>query len=224
MTMSSANIANTAFSDARAFYESGFKSSNKRYDVDNAVWYKRWFGLAAEANERRKGASQALGQVRNDVRYRRNSRIRKGQLLWNMATTVGNCDELTNVACYRAKQEGAKVRELRAAILTAPADHVFCIYGDAKVLAELEGRRVGSLAGFNGGHQVFVIDPWTNICCTLCDYPGKIRDKMKKWHREGKRISWAAGPNGPGFYPPSEGAGQYATAFLDACLTLHPVG
>jgi hypothetical protein len=221
--MPSQTIAKRAFARARTYYEGGLKSSNKMYDVDNAPWYKRWFGGAERRNRNRPLAGQEIGIIRGHAGYQAATRIQKGGMLYGGGNWAGNCDELTNIACYLAHQLGAPANELFAASLTAPADHVFCLYGDAALVPRLDGIRVRDLAGMPGlATAVLAIDPWANAWCPLNEYPAKATAKMRKWLRDGKRIYWHDGPLGAGFYATSDGQGEYATEFQAARLVVAP--
>ncbi len=210
-------IAKRAFEKARKFYEGGLKSSNKEYDVDASPWYKRWFGSAEKANERSGRADLSLGITRSSTAFGGLTTIQQGELLVNSNAQAANCDELTKVSCYWATQYNALGTEVFRVVLTAPADHVFCLLGSLADVTQLVGVAVHRLDTHNN-LNVYVIDPWANSYCRVHEYPAKAEAKLKKWVRDGKRVYWANRSTGAGF---CETDGEYLLRFLLAQLTIY---
>lgn len=225
--MTTETSAKKAFKETRKFYEGGLKSSNKIYDVEASPWYKRLFGGAASANTRREDASESVSNTRalqRDVARRAPSRVtplRWGATLYARGTNAGNCGELSCVASARAFADGLPAPQIKCVSLTAPADHVFCMVGDANILALLKNRKVRDLTGMGQpATPIYIVDAWANVCCAYNEYPSKVGAKMQKWLSDGKRIAWVTGPQGPGWYTPH---GDYSEAFLDARLIIQDV-
>jgi hypothetical protein len=225
-------IAEAAFKDARKWYESGFKSSNKDYDPDTAPWYKRLSGDVAKRNRNRVLARDHISATKQSEGYtqgasgRSTSLIERGKILYNGGHQAGNCEELTNVACFRARFHGASREELWAAELSKAhdADHTFCIFCDPTFYNWFNNKPVKdlSVAARGLGWRAIAIDPWANTCCPLEKYPDKLVEKMRKWLGQGKRVNWnGVRGNSPGMYPTD---GDYATTMMNAPVNMSAAG
>ena len=62
-----------------------------------------------------------------------------------------------------------------------------------------------------------IIDPWLNLVCKANDYLRLGGKKLDDWGACGKRISWHAGTQGPGWYNPD---GEYKVEFGNAPVQL----
>lgn len=102
------STAKSVFTETHDFYERGFKSNNKEYDLGAAPWYKTWFGGAQARNDDRNTAEQKIPKIRKDLRktpmfcypyyY--------GMMLLSGNADAGNCAELACVANYLADKKG----------------------------------------------------------------------------------------------------------------------
>jgi hypothetical protein len=97
--MATEAIAKRIFKRARALYESGFKSANKKYD-DNPVhvsWWKRLTGKALTRNEGQQVAQVVLPALRGDAPA---GILAKGKYLYDSQVAAANCGDLANLSCY----------------------------------------------------------------------------------------------------------------------------
>jgi hypothetical protein len=67
-----------------------------------------------------------------------------------------------------------------------PGDHTFTVIGQQ---AGKDGVFPMDFAQWNV--DAAICDPWANLCCWARDYPNEWRYKMRKWERDGKKVSMA---------------------------------
>jgi hypothetical protein len=226
--MPNARTAQTVFTEMRRLYESGLKSANKSYDTVHASWWKRVSGKAERRNQAQKAAAWALGAVRTDTQGL--DVLNTGAYLMQAGVPVANCGELGSLACYLATSAGVPRTELALGSVVTPnragdqrgADHAFARYGDAQVLGQMANMAV-TLQGIGNARamfrdQVYAIDAWANIWCSLDEYPAKVASKMRSWSSDGKRVLWVYNNNNPPDWEWSTPGGDYARVFAAASL------
>lgn len=59
-----------------------------------------------------------------------------------------------------------------------------------------------SWAQFGTAAGAFIVDPWAGAACAKAEYPDKLKEKLKRWHSQNKRIyvNWGMGNNVVGFW------------------------
>jgi hypothetical protein len=142
-------------------------------------------------------------------------------LLGPLGTTHAlNCGELANIAfaVAHAKLGESERPRVGKALLLKPADHAFCVVGPNEDLQKISQVTVEDLAKTFSTSDVWVADPWLNLCCRIASYPVEAQERLKKWQEANKRIAWK-GPKGnyEGWYQP---LGKYAQAFNAAKMEL----
>jgi hypothetical protein len=223
--MSLETIARTVFAEVRDRYRSTLKSDNKKYDLDSdpivnadqATLIKRALrNYKADLANSGKGHQQAMksGLVERYPTKRGDmNAVIQGQALWNMRAQRLNCDELAQMACYRASLHQVQTT---LANLAFPADHAFCLigpYGTLKFAADNYRLREWSTK-VAASNQVWVVDVWLNEVCQIRQYPELVAARLETWTGKGKRISWTPPDDDDAIWAPPNGA--YRTAFLDA--------
>jgi hypothetical protein len=186
--------AKTVFDEVRAYYStSEFKSDNKNYDLTVVPQ-----NLLAKRTQRNKAADGGT-KVRGEQLSRANEVFSKmppsgrshsadmGQALWNSKTTTMNCDELAQMACYRAAEANAPANRMN---LASPADHALCVIGETKSIKAIAGKKVSDLADLPASVDAYAVDVWLNIVCHIRAYPAEVSAKLEKWAQSGKRIAW----------------------------------
>jgi hypothetical protein len=225
--MPSETQVKAAFEAARKFYSGGFKSANKKYDANknNISWWKRISGKASRRTAVQPLAAATLRVQRSDRIYNKEDPLGKGRMLYNGKMQAANCGELACVTCFLLLKEGVPANQLAvASVSTVPpvpgqrsADHAFCLYGSNKMLQALRDQpKFRNLDYINKAKalrkEVYAIDPWANLWCSLDEYTEKMGKKMASWGRYGKRVLWVYGPN-RGDHEWCNPAGQYKQVF-----------
>ena len=210
----------------RNFYATGNKSGNKVYAKSKSeVLTQDAFERKQQGFFNRLFASRKFAQRNKNVALSQkfrptswgNAPYEFGQQIWNSSIAAefrsGNCGEMACVSSYLAvAQYMASRAKVYLGCVTPPGDHAFCLLALSNPPA---WRRVRDMSGA-GESGSYVIDPWLNIACEAGFYGMLAAEKLEKWHRDGKRVSWG-GPNdnAPGWYDP---VGTYADAFRDSPL------
>lgn len=219
----------------RAFFATGAKSGNKIYvssskdfvttveaskvntatiqdlfDVKQPSFLVRMFSAKARLAKIAKRANDGQLSMANRDQTKYKSDYEMGESVYkstNQNFAAGNCGEMAAVSAYIAISQGlAQASEVYIGTIGAPGDHVFCAIGP-----QPSGASVGTMTG-----SAVIVDPWLNTCCTAGEYFFDAQDKLKKWHRDGKRVL-GTGPSGQlGWADPG---GTYATTFVTAPLT-----
>jgi hypothetical protein len=231
--MPNATTAKTIFEETRRFYEAGGKSANKRYDTVNASWWKRISGKAVQRNVGQLAAAAALPIQRGQTQGM--GILQTGAYVLNAGVPVANCGELACLAAYLATAAGVHSTELALASVVTPnpgpagrsADHVFALYGTPQRLTLLEnsnGLPAAALTNISRGapifhDQVYALDAWANVWCSLEQYAAKVASKMQSWQGQGKRVFWVYG-GGPNDYEWTPPGGQYSQVFAAASLQI----
>lgn len=221
----------------RSFYATGLKSSNKVYSSSEAEklsqtefdsLQKGWFNKllsSGKTNTRNENQPQS-GTHRNDwhatIVNPVGSFYDAGKEIWisSLAQELrsGNCSEMGWVAGYLCINDYQLARaNAYMGHVNPPGDHAFCLIVVNGVPSPAWTTPSQMTANSHNGNLCFVIDPWLNVACEACSYADVSAAKLRKWHSDGKRVSWTGGL-GPGWYAPG---GSYATAFQTAPLTFH---
>ena len=131
----------------------------------------------------------------------------------------GNCDEMSSMSAFYAHRDYMVAKDrLYIADIGAPADHVFCVVTDAGGAGgDVQFDTVTAFTRSAAAMDWVIIDPWLHVCCRGRDYLIKGNEQLGKWGRGGKRVSWAHGSQGSGWYPPH---GEYKDEFAKGPVTL----
>lgn len=235
--MASSKIAKATFSEVRKQYEAGFKSANKKYDNDaeHVSWWKKISGKAAARNRAQPTAAINLTNTRQDPGYKNQAILTKGQFLLNSGTLAANCGDLAALACYIAhSKHGVSGKQLGVVGVQTKnktagnkgADHAFAVYGDPMQLAFLATGAIDLTVGYVDGQsafsEIYAIDPWANLVCTLDKYPSKAAEKMRSWGAYGKRVLWVYDLNNNQQFTGEwcSPDGEYLTVFSAANLSV----
>jgi hypothetical protein len=98
---------------------------------------------------------------------------------------AGNCQEYTAVVCHYL--DAVQPRPVFDAVyFEPPGDHTFTVIGQQ---AGKDGAFPMQFAQWNA--DAAICDAWANIFCWARDYPNEWRFKMRKWERDGKKVSMA---------------------------------
>lgn len=216
--------------EVRKFYAAGKKSGNKVYTVADFVaadeWEahsRRWTVRMMAANLfRHRNRNQALSVANRPTPPNGQSLLAWGRGIYNGGAraefTSGNCGEMAAVAGTIAVDTyGYPEARVYVGIISDPGDHVFCLL--AITGAAPSWANASSMTGVVGNAGHYIIDPWLNTACAAEEYWGLAQEKVRKWGRDGKRISWN-GPSGVGWYNPD---GAYSQAFGAGPLSFYPV-
>lgn len=207
---------------ARSLYSAGAKSVNKLHGVANQNSSNNFLDIdsyESEINpnriERFNAALDALKEIRNapsEINF-----LLAGRAMLNSKVKAANCGELSMIAAAVGWEHLGKPSPAPIALvnLSPPSDHVFCVFGDRDFISSVEGDSLAFLAKYAPVSPLWVADPWLNIVCQIEDYHDESFAKLAKWQLHNKRIAWAGGPQGCGWYPPT---GTYRTGFLSAEL------
>ncbi len=179
-------IAPAVLADARAFYKGDVKSSNKAYfargdggwQLDNSTDQK------SRRNENRGISAAGFADRRADLKGK--TPVDQGKILAavDAGSRAGNCGEMSRVALHIAIEA-----------YHVPPDKCFIGYRGYT-------SRGGILGFFKEdskfGHEYlvlgtadevrWVVDPWANTACAYTDYLAALRDKLRDWNANGKRI------------------------------------
>jgi hypothetical protein len=99
-------------------------------------------------------------------------------ILAELATAYesGNCTEYAAIAW---KYLVSKEVQAHIVGLEGDGDHAFAVAG----LKQPPPRDFAEW-----GEDVWICDPWANICCLAADYPTAWNDRMRHWENKGKMI------------------------------------
>ncbi|WFP50841.1 hypothetical protein PL263_02160 [Methylomonas sp. EFPC3] len=202
----------------RDFFKKGHKSSNKLYDVDLS-------GHAVLKNMSTKGTTR-YQQARESGKHRlkdTTSHLDLAEKLVKMtiADRSGNCGEMAAMSAYYAKKIYNIKRDLLyIGIVYDKGDHAFCLVSQEAIPDSAQDY--ASMADFTKlkvAQSWLIIDPWLNTVCYASNYLTKSGEKLEKWASEGKRVAWAEGSQGAGWYVPN---GEYKIEFGKAPVLLEP--
>lgn len=213
--------------EARQIYEAGYKSSNKLHLNPTSPFANgRGFddismdlGLEDEIDpayeNRFCSAWRQLGGLRHRFPIPADNFLRDGKAMLRMRPVASNCGELAIMAASAAWVHLGEPRPAPIALvsLEAPADHVFCVVGRRLQSRHLTNITIQHLTNSPLATDMWAVDPWLNVLCRLRDYPARAAAKFTRWQQANKRIAWADGPEGPGWYPP---VGSYSAGFNTA--------
>jgi hypothetical protein len=192
-----------------------FKSSNKRYFTG-----PREEDPADPADITRFNRAEAL-HAKDRIAFKI-----EGGKVFDIGRTVRlsranalNCLELASIAAEWAHCQLGKPKPAPIAIawFEPPGDHCFCVVAPPSSLNNLQGDCVTDLSTDFLNHDAWVADPWLNILCHLSNYGSAAKAQLHRWQLNNKRIAWATGPRGPGWYMP---LGDYEKAFLTTKLNV----
>ncbi|MHA6686353.1 hypothetical protein [Mesorhizobium sp. A556] len=227
--MQYAAAARAGFQEARSIYEGGYKSVNKLHLKDSSDYRANLHNYKPidigftldEIEETRENkllsANDTLSKIRAFQSQKKFGALVFGELLIKVKASASNCHELALMAAASAWSYLGKSQppSIALASLVAPADHIFCVVGPRAKCSQLDGRTIGSLAESSAAIGVWAADPWLNVLCELPEYAALADAKFDKWHMANKRIAWAGGPQGSGWYP---AMGDYSKGFAAATL------
>lgn len=238
--MSRESIAKKVFKDVRKLYEAGFKSANKKYDDDagHISWWKKISGKAQTRNQNQPTASTELGTIRGTAGYRTGGVLNAGRMLFNQGVSAANCGDLAALACYIAHTKYSVPADQLArvgvytknkAVGVRGADHALAIIGSATALWDASRRTDFSIDLIDRHvlyNDIYAIDPWANLVCTLDKYPTKAADKMRSWASYGKRVLWVYDLNNTRNFSAEwcSPDGDYLTVFAAAHLSVELCG
>lgn len=74
--------------------------------------------------------------------------------------------------------------DIQTSLLDLGDEHTLVIVGSANEALVREPLR-------RWPPHLFVCDPWGNLCCPAHEYPDRFREKMFKWHEDGKQVKGA---------------------------------
>jgi hypothetical protein len=220
----------------RAYFKKGLKSSNKMHtitDQDMAVANKTSLVLgqnrttarvreAIQKNARRKKANVSLGLIRTATKGMNIVDEANALLTIPQEQLAGNCWEMAAVAGWCINSWfSIPFDHIFMASVTNPGDHAFCVCTLDTLPTKLQFASVTDFTKYWYAYKWLVIDPWLNTACTVRDYLEQTGQKLEKWGREGKRVSWTGGSLGAGWYPPQ---GEYKDAFAISSVKLSAFG
>ncbi len=222
--MSYETIANTVFTEVRDRYRSTLKSDNKKYDLDDpivnadqATLIKRalrnYKADLANAGKAHQGTMKTALVDRHATKRGEMNAVIQGQMLWKMKAQRLNCDELAQMACYRASLHQAQTT---LANLAPPADHAFCLIGPYRTLTHTaDHNRLREWGDkISDSNEVWVVDVWLNEVCHVRQYPRLAGLRLETWAGKGKRISWTPPTDDDAIWAAPNG--DYKNVFLDA--------
>lgn len=76
---------------------------------------------------------------------------------------------------------GEEFPDIQTSRLDIGGEHMLVIVGSANEALVREPMR-------RWPPHLFACDPWGNLCCPAHEYPDRFREKMFKWHADGKRV------------------------------------
>jgi len=189
--------------EVRAFFNAGFKSNNKGYDLDAALAAKPEQELAQMLKvDLRNTAKEYSLYARIPTWTMDLTRLEKVKLILKMpvAQRAGNCMEMAEVAGYYAiKKHNFPARAVYIAMMDEPGDHAFCLISTEPVTSTDIGSRRGGAVTFRSVMRFvaspaaagsMIVDPWLNTVCKGSDYLKQAGTKLEKWSGDGKRVYW----------------------------------
>ncbi len=171
--------ATRILNETRDYYKQGFKSSNKRYVLNNQQQQDpALVRKAMKRNVHRALASQVIGASRDGT--------------ITSDGTAGNCGEMSETAAEKVRSAGstALIGSIRY-----PGDHAFCAVDYAPHGAS--PQHVQDMYKDDQAANSWVIDPWMNIACPFRDYPAFAAAKLTNWSAQGKQILYHRGATDP---------------------------
>jgi hypothetical protein len=188
--MATAAQAMKAYDETREFYKSGWKSSNKRYNTDDATQTladaKDLWMIQAHARVLRRNINAGISsRLQGGFVKAGLTPIEFGSAQYNGGHQSGNCGVMAAVAMYRAQQAGVAEDDM----------WLVTVYNRTTVNPNGKGStmefghswaQIGTGADPNGP---YVVDPWAGICSQLAAYPGALTLHLNSWQRQGKRIA-----------------------------------
>ena len=186
-----------AYDEARAFYDSGYKSNNKAYNEAFTLDGRRDQLVAATANSPRPlSADEATARVAarhknqglsipkaREINTDRQSPLQIGAAYVRAANTAGNCGEMACVMMYFAEKHGISSDEMWLATATnSNTTH----WSRGKMVFGHSWAQLGSES--KGLGLIMYADPWAGVCCLKSDYPRELKLQLDKWQRQGKRV------------------------------------
>lgn len=213
------NMGDRITQRVRQFFQKGHKSGNKLYAVkingedDQPLW--NTIQLKAETRDWHAGEARDLRLPWPGSNYA----LAQDLVRVPMDDRSGNCQEQAALAAWHLlKSEFLPRNRIHIVSITHPGDHVFCLVSGVPIPET--ARHFASVSQFVQARvapSYLVIDPWLNTCCSADQYLLRGGQKLDKWQAAGKRVSWHAGSQGPGWYPPG---GEYKTTFGQAPLQI----
>lgn len=216
----------------REFFVKGHKSNNKFYDPDGPSVELRSNGWEEEYERKAaKRTSEAdwSGYHRLSFKGLRSYYELAENLIkmavWNRS---GNCMEMAALSNYEAINTYKTNRRLcYLCFITAPADHACALISETPIMGQgfSRGTAFASVLAFTqapAATKWLVIDPWLNTVCTADNYLQTGGQKLEEWTAKGKRILWAHGSVGLGYYPPGGSSSEYRQKFEIAPLEIAP--
>jgi hypothetical protein len=201
------------FTKTRDFYKGGAKSSNKGYVVPLSV------GLTPEQKHRNDDMewSAKLSTWRRDKIAGRTI-IEKGGILYNSNIKAGNCGEMAAVAMFIAVAHKLVPPTEVVHVTAFNSSHTKWKDGRGSLYAsKLKFGHSWLRIGPNGG-EVWIVDPWANVCCRESEQKTDTRKSLTHWATENKRIlvQWEDGAGEP--------YSVWTTATDDAVMALFDAG
>jgi len=202
----------------REFFKKGHKSGNKLYAIntDGSFDPVQWQALHVKALARYNHAMDS-----DRLRLPGMAYYALAQALIRVPITdrAGNCGEQAALsAWYALKTEFIRRDLIYIATITNPGDHVFCLVTDRPIANPPQAyASVRAFCGANDAPNYLVIDPWLNTSSAGDQYLLRAGQKLEEWQQDGKRVGWAHGRQGNGWYPP---AGEYKHLFAFAPVSI----
>ncbi|SRR5258708_5777647 len=168
---------------ARAHYKGGYKSSNKVYAQNNTPKERARNNIVDDPNP----IGHDILALRRSLRPYGLNMEQKGEHYLTSGITYGNCGEMAAVALRLCRLRFGPRIPVFTAELRPPGDHIFLVLS-------VNGRRPSSMAinvyqlSREDPANFWVIDCWSNVACSVRDYPHRLRTKFKKWATDGKEI------------------------------------
>ena len=206
----------------RRMFAAGHKSDNKLYQVERDGSYPSDITLRFSTTELKKFWDRQVDRTEAFKNRPAYTPCRYDAALAILKLPAGqcsgNCDEMSTMSAYYAYSDCLVAKDrLFIADVTQPADHVFCVVTDGTPMTKSSFGSVTEFTTDAAAKKWLVIDPWLHVCCHGGDYLTKGNGQLNKWDSDGKRISWAYGSQGRGWYP---AGGEYKDRFADGPVEL----
>ena len=183
----------------RNFFKKGYKSSNKFYEEGACKYLQK--AMKRNADAKKAGESQ-----KNRERQTDNYNLAEILIKMPPAHRAGNCWEMSVLSAYYILNDKHIDRDfICIASVFYPADHMFCVISEVRIKERQVYASISDFISDGSGLSSIIVDPWLNVACLARNYLEEVEKKLDKWTMEGKRISWAEGPQGPGWYAPNGG-------------------
>ena len=183
------NEVRSCFSEIRAYYKRGEKSSNKFYfplqrtrlTINGETKEVQTFGPGySPKTERRNLNALRSAEITLAQPRRQNTPLREGRILYADKIKAGNCGVMTDIAANLFKK---RFPEAPLYYVTTP-DHTLMVCGAIPPA----NQSVDSWKDYQFNPSSYVIDVWMNICCKSNEYPSQVKEKLDKWAAEGKGV------------------------------------